>query len=138
MYSIKQIKDLAIKISSFLEHGDIIALNGKLGAGKSTFSKFLIESLGFSYLGSPTFSKIITYNNENLQLWHADLYQAKNQILDEYIYDIDNGILIIEWANNYSNIKMLDNIIEVNISHLSKDNRNVELIKYGRFIKFEI
>lgn len=126
-YSIEQTRELAQEIAKSLKHGDIVALNGELGAGKSTFSKFIIEYLGFSYLGSPTFSKIITYRNEKNQLWHVDLYQANSAILDEYIYDLDNGILLVEWAKNYNNLHLFSNVIEIHISHSSDNIRKIEI-----------
>ncbi|QEK38621.1 tRNA (adenosine(37)-N6)-threonylcarbamoyltransferase complex ATPase subunit type 1 TsaE [Candidatus Cytomitobacter primus] len=149
LFYIDQVKQLAKRVSEIVKHGDVITLDGELGAGKSTFSKFLIEALGFDYIGSPTFSKIITYESPKHCLWHCDLYQMGDQSnqkhtvinskqntfnqLNEYIYDSESGILIVEWACKYPNLKLLEDIIEIKIEHYSENQRKISITKHGRF-----
>ncbi len=137
LYNLQQIKELAEKIATSLKPGDMILLNGQLGAGKSTFSKFVIESLGFDYCGSPTFSKIITYQGD-LCCWHCDLYQMDNiHPLQECIYEIDHGILLVEWAEKLPELSFLSDIIELKIDYHSEELRKLHITKKGRFEKID-
>jgi tRNA threonylcarbamoyladenosine biosynthesis protein TsaE len=87
----------------FLKAGDIIALSGDLGAGKSTFARGLLAGLGFEgEVPSPSFALVIPYAPPavRLPLWHVDLYrledgrEAEALALDEALWD---GTLVIEW-----------------------------------------
>ena len=85
---------------------NILLLNGDLGAGKTTFTKFLLARLGSSdEVSSPTYSIVNEYDTENGKVYHFDLYRMSSieEVYDigieEYLY---NGFLnIIEWADVY-------------------------------------
>lgn len=85
---------------------NILLLNGDLGAGKTTFTKFLLARLGSSdEVSSPTYSIVNEYDTENGKVYHFDLYRMSSieEVYDigieEYLY---NGFLnIIEWAGVY-------------------------------------
>ncbi len=133
IYDIKQTQNLAIKIANNIEPGDAVLLNGALGAGKSTLAKFIIESLGLDYCGSPTFSKIITYE-KTFKLWHCDLYQMENtNQLHELIYEIDQGILLVEWAKQCNELKYIENFLEIEIESTSCNHRKININKHGKF-----
>lgn len=68
----------ARKVGSFLEAGDIIALSGDLGAGKSTFARALIQSQYEGPVPSPTFTMVQTYDFRGIPLWHFDLYRLSD------------------------------------------------------------
>lgn len=88
-----------------LEH-NILLLKGNLGAGKTTFTQFLLKNLGSEdEVNSPTYSIVNEYNSSKGKIYHFDLYRLKN--IDE-VYDIgieeylDNSFLcIIEWPEVY-------------------------------------
>lgn len=88
-----------------LQH-NILLLKGNLGAGKTTFSKYLVENLGSSdEVSSPTYSIVNEYHTPKGKIFHFDLYRMKNI---EETYDIgieeylDNAFLnIIEWPEVY-------------------------------------
>ncbi len=95
--------ELAAKFAKMLHPGDIISLNGPLGAGKTTFVRGLVRSLG--YLGrvrSPTFTLINQYPTTP-PIYHADLYRIfdPDEILALGLDEIreQNGILFVEWAD---------------------------------------
>ncbi len=86
-----------------LEAGDVVALFGDLGAGKTTFSRGLIHGLGFNGdVASPTFPIVQVYDppDVRLPLWHVDLYRIEHQTeLEELALDeaLGHAALIIEW-----------------------------------------
>lgn len=88
-----------------LQH-NILLLKGNLGAGKTTFTQYLLKNLNSrNEVSSPTYSIVNEYDSPNGKIFHFDLYRMKNI---EEVYDIgideylDNGYLcIIEWPEIY-------------------------------------
>ena len=104
----EETKALAQKFSKELEKGDVITLNGDLGAGKTAFTQGLAEGLGIKeYLNSPTFTIVNCYEGD-LPLYHFDVYRIEDgdemyEIgYEEYIFG--DGISIIEWAEKIKEI----------------------------------
>ncbi|USO00548.1 MAG: tRNA (adenosine(37)-N6)-threonylcarbamoyltransferase complex ATPase subunit type 1 TsaE [Alphaproteobacteria bacterium] len=127
-YYLYDTQKLAAALAKNLKKSDIVCLEGEVGSGKSTFCNFLINELGFNYLGSPTFSKVHTYTNNKISVWHADLYEMKcKNLLDEYIYDNQQGILIIEWANLHPQLELLNNLWKVQIQIIDNETRNITI-----------
>ena len=94
---------LGKKFSKLLKSGDVIGLNGDLGAGKTTFIKGILQ--GFNYeenVTSPTFALINEYYAD-LKVIHIDFYREeninrwKNIGFEETMYNSD--LVIIEWSN---------------------------------------
>jgi tRNA threonylcarbamoyladenosine biosynthesis protein TsaE len=81
--------------------GDVIALFGDLGAGKTTFTRGLLRELGHEGdVGSPTFPIVQTYEELSVPLWHVDLYRIEDASeLDELALDeaLQDAALVIEW-----------------------------------------
>ncbi|CAN5355136.1 tRNA (adenosine(37)-N6)-threonylcarbamoyltransferase complex ATPase subunit type 1 TsaE [soil metagenome] len=86
-------------IARSLRPGDVVFLNGELGAGKTTFVRGVLEALGWKgAVRSPTFTLIQTYATEPPVL-HADLYRVagwQGLGLEDYFED---HILLIEWPD---------------------------------------
>ena len=79
----------------------IILLDGGLAAGKTTLTKGIAKGLGINdIIKSPTFTIMRFYENNNIKLYHLDLYRLNELGLDfdleEYVYD-DEGVIVIEW-----------------------------------------
>ena len=98
------------KLARKLKPGDMIALSGDLGSGKTTFTKGIGKGLGVKdskRINSPTFVLIKEYNGR-VPLYHLDLYrlddlkEIENLAIEEYIYG--NGITVIEWAEKIKSI----------------------------------
>ena len=88
-----------------LEHS-ILLLKGNLGAGKTTFTQFLLKDLGSEdEVNSPTYSIVNEYNTLKGKVYHFDLYRLKNieEVFDIGIEEyLDNAYLcIIEWPEVY-------------------------------------
>ena len=103
--SVDETKKFAIKLSKKFKKGQVIALIGDLGSGKTTFSQGIAEGLGIEqHVGSPTFKLVSEYVGEVLKLYHVDCYRLKNfdeflNLGGENLLLPDNGITLIEWAN---------------------------------------
>ena len=88
-----------------LQVGDVVGLNGPLGAGKSVLARGVLRGLGFDGdVPSPTFPILIPYDPPavRLPLTHADLYRIENRKeLDELGLDegLEAGALIVEWPD---------------------------------------
>lgn len=87
-----------------LQAGDVVRLDGDLGAGKTQFVQWIGESLGVtSPITSPTFSLLQSYDSANGKIYHLDLYRLEDpqeiEGLDyeEYFYS-ETAITFIEWA----------------------------------------
>ena len=92
------------RIAARLCVGDVVALNGGLGAGKTTLARSIIAALGHvGEVPSPTFTIIETYDALNPPLVHADFYrlddpaEAEELGLDDYR---DGAALIAEWPDH--------------------------------------
>lgn len=110
---IKDLKDLdhlATEITAKLSQESTIFLIGKLGAGKTTFTKKLISKIGIDekQIKSPTYTLRRTYKIDNNQIHHIDLYRLDKIDLEEIIGE---GINIIEWADKIENYKTENAII---------------------------
>lgn len=101
--------NFASKIAKSAQPGDIYALHGDLGAGKSVFARGFIRELcgPDTEVPSPTFTLVQTYDAGKADIWHFDLYRIK---YPEEIFELgwdealNNGICLIEWperAENY-------------------------------------
>jgi tRNA threonylcarbamoyladenosine biosynthesis protein TsaE len=82
--------------------GQIIGLNGAMGAGKTTFVRYLAAALGSSdWVNSPTYSVIQQYDIDGGRILHVDLYRCVSEQdidqLDLLSYCDDQSIVIIEW-----------------------------------------
>jgi tRNA threonylcarbamoyladenosine biosynthesis protein TsaE len=88
-------------LAPLLRPGDVVALYGELGAGKTLLARGILRGLGFEGdVASPTFPIVQLYDGLALPLWHVDLYRIDHPAeigelgLDEAL---DEGALVIEW-----------------------------------------
>lgn len=97
------------KLASGLKKGDILALIGDLGTGKTALTKYIAKGLGIrSEITSPTFTIVREYKDGRLPLYHFDVYRVGSV---EEMYDIGyeeyfygDGVCVIEWADMISEI----------------------------------
>ena len=95
---------LGHSIADALEPGDVVALIGDLGTGKTALTRYIAEGLGVKEeISSPTFTIIKEYRSGRLPLYHFDVYRIGGS---EEFYDIGgeelldgSGVCIVEWAD---------------------------------------
>ena len=90
-------------VAPLLSAGDVIALTGELGAGKTTFAQGLVRGLGFEgHVVSPTFTLVREYPTGRLPVVHADVYRLERvqDVLDlELEQSAEDGVLLVEWGD---------------------------------------
>ncbi|WP_295729647.1 tRNA (adenosine(37)-N6)-threonylcarbamoyltransferase complex ATPase subunit type 1 TsaE [uncultured Limosilactobacillus sp.] len=119
---------LGQRLAPMLQAGDVIVLNGDLGAGKTTFTKGIAKGLGISeIIKSPTFTIIREYLDGRLPLYHMDAYRleeggAEDLGLDEY-FDGD-GVSVVEWAQ-FAEDELPDNFLAVTFRRTDDENSRI-------------
>ncbi len=118
--------------SRILEPGDVLAFNGELASGKTTFIKGILKGLGYHQsVTSPTFTLINEYP-ATIPVIHIDCYREED--LERWIkiglndYFSEENIIIIEWADKLKELLPRD-AIYLHFSHSGHDNRKIELVK---------
>lgn len=128
--------ETAMKIGKLLKKGDIVTLNGDLGAGKTAFVKGIAEYFGCTdSVTSPTFTLVNEYDGD-MKIYHFDVYRLENPSLDECDwmdeYLFGDGICLIEWAENIKNI-IPKNYVEINIIKKPEMGDDYREITFERF-----
>ena len=122
------------QLASSLKSGDIVALHGDLGAGKTTLVKGIVGELTLlpkQTVQSPTFTHLHIYESE-LPIYHFDLYRLKgaNEFIQLGFLDFleENGICLIEWAERISSL-LPPNTIHVELSQAGEGKRKIDVYK---------
>jgi tRNA threonylcarbamoyladenosine biosynthesis protein TsaE len=129
--SATEMHDLGAKIGAQLKSGDLILLNGDLGAGKTVLVQGIAQSLGIEGVTSPTFVISKSYKGV-LPLIHVDVYRLLDSgkaalFLDDLDLDSDreNSVTVIEWGGAES-ARLSDQRLEITIDR-SDEVRNVSI-----------
>jgi tRNA threonylcarbamoyladenosine biosynthesis protein TsaE len=120
-------REVAREFVPALEAGNVLALVGDLGAGKTEFVKGLAAGLGSTaVVTSPTFTLIHEYRGGRLPLYHMDFYRLSSEDeLDEIGFDeylSRAGICAVEWANRFPE-RIPDTAIWVTLSTAENNER---------------
>ena len=118
-YSEKDTFDTARKLAEVSEKGDIYALVGDLGVGKTAFAKGFAEGLGIrESIVSPTFTILQIYESGRMPLYHFDVYRIGDASeMDEIGYEDcfwGDGVSLVEWADIVRDI-FPENTVKVTI-----------------------
>ncbi|MBQ0017389.1 MAG: tRNA (adenosine(37)-N6)-threonylcarbamoyltransferase complex ATPase subunit type 1 TsaE [Clostridiales bacterium] len=123
---------LASEFEKTLKGGEVVVLNGELGAGKTTFTKGLCKALNITEnITSPTFTLMNVYKSGRLPLYHFDMYRIEDESeanelgLQEFFNS--NAVCMIEWAENIKNM-LPKKVITINITKLGDNEREFEII----------
>ncbi|MAP95598.1 MAG: tRNA (adenosine(37)-N6)-threonylcarbamoyltransferase complex ATPase subunit type 1 TsaE [Ponticaulis sp.] len=118
------------RLAKILESGDVIALYGDLGAGKTTLSRGLIRALTSpdTEVPSPTYTLVQTYDTEKGELWHFDLYRVEHpsELTELGYYDALEDICVIEWPEHAGTL-LPDDRLSLHIS-IDGSGRRVQLM----------
>jgi tRNA threonylcarbamoyladenosine biosynthesis protein TsaE len=108
-------REFGLEFAKRLKAGDIVALIGDLGTGKTTLTKYIAEGLGVTdRITSPTFTIVSEYHTGRLPLYHFDVYrlESSEELFEtgaEEYFDA-GGVCIIEWADQIAEILPDDTI----------------------------
>jgi len=99
---------LAARLAALVVPGDVIALSGELGAGKTSFARAFIRARGGDEsVPSPTFTLVQTYDLPGGAIWHFDLYRLRTaeEAWELGIEDaFQSGISLIEWPERLGSL----------------------------------
>jgi len=136
MISIKdknEMKQFAKRLVALVQPGDLVLLNGDLGAGKTTFTQFIGEALGVKRtINSPTFNIIKSYKGTNLKLHHMDCYRLEDSDedlgFDEYFED--DALTVIEWSQFIEDL-LPNESLTINIEVIDETSRHIKIEAKG-------
>ena len=100
----EETRRFGLDLAHELKAGDVVALMGDLGTGKTALTRYIAEGLGITArVNSPTFTIVKEYREGRLPLFHFDVYRVSdpdelfNIGADEYFYG--DGVCVVEWAD---------------------------------------
>ena len=121
------VKAVAKEFAKKLTKPVTVAFTGELGAGKTTFIKYLCAALGVKDLvTSPTFTIMNIYEGE-MPIYHYDMYRINgaDALYDIGFYDYaDNGISLVEWSENIENA-LPDGYIKITVCQGAHENSRI-------------
>ncbi len=130
----EEMLNLGLLLSRQLRAGDLILVNGPLGAGKTVLAQGIGAGLGIDDVTSPTFV-ISRVHKAALPMIHVDAYRLldtenPNLYLDDLDLDIENSVTVIEWGGAES-ARLSEDRLEITIDR-SNDIRQVEIKAIGQ------
>ena len=128
-------KDFAKKLASKLKVKDIVVLTGELGSGKTKFTEGFLSYFNLeSEISSPTFTIVNEYKNNDINIYHFDVYRLEDSSEfyeiggDEYF---ENGICLIEWG------ELIQDALPKNYIHIvfekSTEDENIRILTITTF-----
>ena len=130
--NLEETEKFGLFLGENLKPGDVVCLNGDLGAGKTTLTKSIAKGLGIDdYVTSPTFTIVNEYYGKT-DLYHIDTYRLDDMVdvdylgFDEYFYS--DGVTIVEWAEKIRD-SLPEEYMEINIkSHDDKRDLDINYV----------
>lgn len=132
-----QTQALAAALAQTLAGGEVIALHGELGAGKTQFVRGLLKGLGGNprSVSSPTFVLLNVYDSGRLPLFHLDAYRVVgpddfeaigfSELLEQ------NGVVVVEWAGRVEQL-LPPHRIDIRIEPIDEKRRRIHVEMAGR------
>lgn len=133
IHNLDEMKQFANVLVKNLKPGDLILLNGDLGAGKTTLTQFIGKALGVKRtINSPTFNIIKSYKGNELKLHHMDCYRLEDHEEDlgfeEYFED--HAVTVIEWSQFISDLLPYQQLT-ININVINENERTIMIEAQG-------
>ena len=130
---LKGLENFCEDVSLNLKVGDIICLFGELGSGKTTFSRYLINSIYKNQnkeppklIKSPSFPILLTYELNNIEIYHYDLYRISksSELIELNLFEeLNNSITLVEWPEIILDSLKNYNYFSVNFDTLDENKR---------------
>ncbi|MCC7117893.1 MAG: tRNA (adenosine(37)-N6)-threonylcarbamoyltransferase complex ATPase subunit type 1 TsaE [Anaerolineales bacterium] len=132
----EQTRRIGMRLGGALQPGDVICLQGELGAGKTTFVQGLAQGWGsLDSVSSPTFILVNQYRRADGEtLFHLDTYRLESQPeAEELDLDamLDEGTLIVEWPERLGNLIPRERLW-IKLDHLADEHRQMNFNASGK------
>ena len=135
---VQQTEALGQAVAQHAQHGDMIALVGELGAGKTQLVRGLAKGMGIDprEVSSPTFviMQQYTHPHQDAVLLHVDAYRLNSfDDLHSLGWDtdvFDDALVVVEWAGRLTG-QLPDNRLEIRLAHDGPDQRGITIIPHG-------
>lgn len=135
-HSVEETQKLGKRVGLWLEGGNVVALTGDIGSGKTSFVQGIAQGLevpGNYYITSPTYTLINEYPGR-YPLFHIDLFRIENNVDFEDIglYEILNGagVVVIEWADRLHKDYLSGHVV-IHFEILDDNSRKIFITVYG-------
>jgi tRNA threonylcarbamoyladenosine biosynthesis protein TsaE len=133
--SAEQTRRIGMRLGALLQTGDLVGLNGNLGAGKTTLMQGIAQGWGsIDQVTSPTFVLVNVYRRpDGSTLYHMDAYRLKNAV-EACDLDIDlmlsTGALVVEWGDRVEAALPRERLW-VNMHWMADEQRNLVFLPHG-------
>ena len=138
LYGLDDTARFARSMANALQGGEVLALEGDLGAGKTSFTRELTRALGCARLAnSPTFSLFQRYRGGRLAVLHGDFYRLNSPAelddlgWEEMLHELSQGVVVVEWSNRFPARLPADHLRMVWHLRPAEEEREVELHAAG-------
>ena len=134
----EETRAIACDLGKRLTAGTCIAFRGGLGAGKTTFTRGLVQGLGLpDIVSSPTFALVNEYHAPGcLSLYHFDMYRVDNldalETTGFWDYPLEESVFVIEWSEQIAEALPPDRI-DITITGMGDAPRTITMEGVGRF-----
>lgn len=138
-YSAEETRQLGQKLAEELRPGDVILLEGDLGAGKSELARGIAAGLGVTEtVTSPSFTILNVYQSGRIPLYHFDWYRLESP---EELYELGmeeylggDGIALVEWPGRCAEALPADFLL-IEILPIGAESRSFRIHRHGNFRK---
>ena len=127
---------LGAQVGKELKKGDVVLLVGNLGAGKTVFTKGIVEGVGSDKpvrVKSPTYT-IVNEMETAIPIFHLDLYRLESETdlleIDLEDYLDQEGIVVVEWGDRFE-LNLPKKPIRVEIEHVGESERKITIERPG-------
>ncbi len=125
----EETREIAFKFGQSLSSGDVVAMFGGMGMGKTAFTHGLAAGMGIDdkQVSSPTFALVHEYG-EKMKMYHFDMYRIESwdDLYSTGFFDYldSGGVLAVEWSENIINA-LPENYIRVNFERGENENQRI-------------
>ena len=132
----EQTRRIGIRLGGLLQPGDLVCLQGELGAGKTTLVQGMAQGWGaLDAVSSPTFVLVNVYRRAgDAQFFHMDAYRIESTHEGEELdlaTMLSEGPLLIEWADRIADILPPERMW-IKLEHVSEEHRQMRFVAHGK------